>query len=64
MLANLKSTSKPEPGLVRKAAHTLEVAYRNENGRADVDAAVPPSYGASTTARPGFAAGVRRSLLP
>jgi hypothetical protein len=30
VLANLKSTPKPEPALVRKAAHALEVAYRNE----------------------------------
>ena len=30
MLANLKSTPKPEPGLVREAARTLELAYRNE----------------------------------
>lgn len=30
MLANLKSTPKPEPGLVRLAAHALELAYRNE----------------------------------
>ena len=30
MLANLKSTPHPEPSLVREAAHTLELAYRNE----------------------------------